>query len=477
MDKNSRKFLKVLALLLCEANNIGGMKSSASENRNLQLITQNSKNISKANKENTNWIKQNPIKSLLIGGVPIVALLTIGGILVHNCFVNNKKDTEFGKTYKNSDFSNKWEALCHFLGEKATKFVKENYPEWEKRLNSQSFRIDGRHFFSLKSIAYSLRLAAEKNYNYLDKNNNELLLGKNLGKIELQKNAHNVKERLEKVIVEDEDILRSAHRFILKNPQFSNCFGILNAGSPYRPNGGLEWGCGALEEYLSMHTTLVRDLSGKAFKVDDKNKDQGFYMEKEDYPPACRYDEDTKNKNTIMQRLERDFYYERGIMSKNVKLIRSLGDLDKYYQNDETFLWKHPDKTFAEFDPPKDGIGTVKFRVLSIVGLEDASTDQGRQPGILDECGEESEIYKKWEEVTKRQCEFVLKAFIKEKVKVPFLCAFSAGAFGGKAKMVAKCFKELLIDEGYIDHFDYVVFPIGYNENNCKAFKEIFGKK
>ena len=38
MDKNSRKFLKVLALLLCEANNIGGMKSSASGNGNLQLI-------------------------------------------------------------------------------------------------------------------------------------------------------------------------------------------------------------------------------------------------------------------------------------------------------------------------------------------------------------------------------------------------------------------------------------------------------
>lgn len=471
MDKNSKKLLKILALLLCEAGNIGGIKSSANENKNLQSITQSSKNTSKVNKENTNWIKQNPIKSLLIGSVPIVALLTIGGIIIHNCFVNNKKDTKFGKTYKNSDFSNKWEALCYFLGENATKFVKNNYPEWEKRLNSQSFRIDGRHFFSLKSIAYSLRLAAEKNYNYLDKNNNELLLGKNLGKIELQKNAHNVKERLEKVIVEDEDILRSAHRFILKNPKFSNCFGILNAGSPYRPNGGLEWGCGALEEYLSMHTTLVRDLSGKAFKVDDKNKDQGFYMEEKDYPPACKHNEDIEDGNTIMQRLERDFYYERGIMSKNVKLIRSLGDLDKYYQNDETFLWKHPDKTFAEFDPPKDGIGAVKFRVLSIVGLEDATR------GILDKYGKESKIYKKWEEVTKIQCEFVLKAFIKEKVKVPFLCAFSAGAFGGKASMVAKCFKELLIDEGYIDYFDYVVFPIGYSEDNFKAFKNEFSKK
>ena len=94
MNKNSKKLLKILALLLCEANNIGGIKSSANENRNLQLATQSSKNTSKASTEIKNWIKQNPIKSLLIGGVPIVALLTIGGILVHNCLANNKKDTE-----------------------------------------------------------------------------------------------------------------------------------------------------------------------------------------------------------------------------------------------------------------------------------------------------------------------------------------------------------------------------------------------
>ena len=474
MNKNSKKLLKILALLLCEANNIGGIKSSANENRNLQLATQSSKNTSKASTEIKNWIKQNPIKSLLIGGVPIVALLTIGGILVHNCLANNKKDTEdkvfkvFDKTYKNNEFKNKWEALCHFLGENATKFVKENYPEWEERLNHQGFQVDRRHLFSLMSIAYSLRLAAEENYNYLDKNNNELLLGKNLGKIKLQKNAHTVKERLEKVIVEDEDILRSAHRFILKNPQFSNCFGILNAGSPYRPNGGLEWGCNALEEYLSQTTTLVRDLSGKAFKADDKNKDQGFYMEEKDYPPACCSGDD---ENAVMKKLQRDFYYERGIMSRNVSLIRSLGDINQNYRSEKTFPWNNPSKTFAEFNPPKNGIGAVKFRVLSIVGLEDATR------GILDKYGKESKIYKKWEEVTKIQCEFVLKAFIKEKVKVPFLCAFSAGAFGGKASMVAKCFKELLIDEGYIDYFDYVVFPIGYSEANFKAFKNEFSKK
>ena len=474
MDKNSKKLLKILALLLCEANNIGGMKSSASENRNLQLITQNSKNISKNNEKNTNWIKKNPIKSSLIGLFGVAGLVCIGGILVRNCLAKNEIFEAFGKTYKSDEFKNKWEALCSFLGENTTEFVKENYPEWEERLNHQGFRVDRRHLFSLMSIAYSLRLAAEENYNYLDKNNNELLLGKNLGKIELQKDAHTAEDRLKKVIVEDEDILRSAHKFILKNQQFSNCFGVLNAGSPYRPNGGLEWGCNALEEYLSQTTTLVRDLSGKAFKADDKNKDQGFYMEEKDYPPACCSGDD---ENAVMKKLQRDFYYERGIMSRNVSLIRSLGDLNRYYKDDKTFPWNNPSKTFAEFDPPKDGIGAVKFRVLSIVGLEDASTDQGRQPGILDKCGEKSKIYKKWEEVTKRQCEFVLKAFIKEKVKVPFLCAFGAGAFGGKAKMVAKCFRELLIDEGYIDYFDHVVFPIGYNKNNFEAFEKAFGKK
>ena len=69
-----------------------------------------------------------------------------------------------------------------------------------------------------------------------------------------------------------------------------------------------------------------------------------------------------------------------------------------------------------------------------------------------------------------------MKGFIREGVKVPFLCAFGAGAFGGKASMVAECWRELLIDEGYIHYFDYVVFPIGYSDSNCQAFKSAFGK-
>jgi len=468
MSKNSRKIVKILTLLFCEAGNIAGAKSSTDENSNLQLITRNSKSTSKVDKKQINWIKQNPIKASLFALFGIAGL-SIGGVLIHNCLVNNKKDTEdkllevFGKIDKNNEFKNKWEALCHLLGEDTTKFVKENYPVWEKRLNCQSFRVDRCHLFSLMSIEYSLKLAAEENYNYLDKNNNELLLGKDLGKIELEKNAHTHEDRLKKVIVEDEDILRSARKFILKNPQFLNCFGVLNAGSPYRPNGGLEWGGNALEEYLSMNTSLVRDLSGKAFKAD--NKGQGFYKTKEDYPPACCSGND---ENAVMKKLERDFYYERGIISRNVRLIRSLGDVDKNYRNDKTFPWNNPSQTFGEFAPPKDGIGAVPFKILSIVGLEDSTGN------LLNTCGKESKIYKKWEEVTKTQCEFILKAFIKEGVKVPFLCAFSAGCFGGKASMVAKCFKELLIDEGYIDYFDYVVFPIGYNESNFKAFEKEF---
>ena len=35
---------------------------------------------------------------------------------------------------------------------------------------------------------------------------------------------------------------------------------------------------------------------------------------------------------------------------------------------------------------------------------------------------------------------------------------------------------DLLIDEGYIHYFDYVVFPIGYSDSNCQAFKSAFGK-
>ena len=520
MYKNSRKFLKVLALLLCEANNIGGMKSSASGNGNLQLITQNTKNINKVNKENTNLIKQNPIKALLFTLLGIAGL-SIGGALIHNYLVNNdeptfdeknvifdnseilkiiedlkKKAPEIQKASKNQDYSKfktTWEGLSYLLGEDATKFVEENYPEWKERLSKNSYKnwqyYYGYESFALMSMAFTLRLAALKKYQHDDIKNNELLLGENLPNFTLKpcNNDGNIrKKRLEKVIVEDNDILRSAHKFLLEHPDYLSVkIGFLNAGDPYDPNGFLPNHGSALEEYLSMNTSLVRDLSGKEFRKGQGK--QGFYTTRQDFPPVCNWGE-SSTIDTVRERLTgpgRDFYHQRGIMSRNVYLIRNLGDCNKNdYKNDSSFPFNVPNKYSAEFNPPKDGLGAIKFCILSIAGLEDRTKPENEK--ILNKYGKLSiskdnkkgaTVYQTWEKITKTQCEFVLKAFIKEGVRVPFLCAFGAGCFGGKASMVAKCFRELLIDKGYIDRFDRVVFPIGYDKNNFKAFESEFCKK
>ena len=150
MSKNSRKIMKILTLLFCEASSIGGMKSNADENRNLQLIAQNSKNTSKSNKENTNWIKQNPIKSLLIGLFGVAGLVLCEEIIRRNCFVNNKKDTEDKVLEVFNSYNDKWEALCKLLGKNGAEFVRKNYSEWEKRINN------GQDRFALMSIYHSL---------------------------------------------------------------------------------------------------------------------------------------------------------------------------------------------------------------------------------------------------------------------------------------------------------------------------------
>ena len=385
-------------------------------------------------------------------------------------------DASFGK---NKEFKNTWEGLKFLLGKDATKFVEENYPEWKERLTKERQSVwrgkdSDYECFALMSMAYSLRLAAIENYDHSNAENNALLFGQDLPKVNLkncQNNAEWREKRLKKVIVEDNDILRSAHGFISKHPEFANHIGVLNAGDPYEPNGFLPNYGSVLEEYLSMTTTLVRDLSGKEFRRGLGN--QGFYTTRKEFPPICGFGENVPSENEIMRRLTgpgRDFYHERGIMSRNVYLIRDLGNLDSNYQTDPDFPFRSPDKYLTKFNPPKNGIGSVKFRILSIAGLED------RSKRILNTYGKDTQIYKTWKEITKKQCEFVLKGFIREGVKVPFLCAFGAGAFGGKASMVAECWRELLIDEGYIHYFDYVVFPIGYSDSNCQAFKSAFGK-
>ena len=413
---------------------------------------------------------------MIIGLLGVAGLVAVEEVIRRNFFANNKKDAEYKEALEVfNKYGNKWDALCKLLGKNGEKFVRENYSEWKERIN------DGKDRFALMSIYHSLKLAAEKNYKHDDIKNNELLLGEHLDEIDLDKNKYTTEQRLEKVKVEDEDILRSAHKFLLEHPDYLNVkIGFLNAGSPYAPNGYIEYDGGALEEYLSTHTTLIRDLSGKAFRTEDWK--QGFYTTEKDFPGICPPSEGLPGIEVIRERLMgkgRDFYHQRGIMSHNVRLTRSLGDINKYYRTDKTFPWNSRHSVFTEFEPPKDGLGKTTFSVLTIIGLEDRSKQilnrMGKEP--ISEDNNTPTVYQTWEKITKTQCEFVLKAFIREGVKVPFLCAFGAGAFGGKASMVAKCFKELLIDEGYIDYFDYVVFPIGYSEANFKAFKNEFSKK
>ena len=454
------------------------------------------------------YIEENPVKSSITAILTLIGMYKIGTTFTNNsedlvnevekgeCADLNDKSKEIAdiiidlrkkaqKIYdashgENTEFKNTWEGLKYLLGEDATKFVIKNYPEWKERLTKerQSDWKGGKskhERFALMSMAYSLRLAAIENYDHSSTKNNELLIGENLDKPEFthcNKDDKVFKQRLNKVIVENNDILRSAHGFISEHSDLANYIGVLNAGDPYEPNGFLpNWGS-VLEEYLSMTTTLVRDLSGKEFRKGKGN--QGFYTTREEFPPICGGSEkDMPSEEIIMQRLTglgRDFYHERGIMSRNVYLIRDLGNIHNNYWTDPVFPFQNPDKYLTKFNPSKDGIGSVKFRILSIAGLED------RSRMILKKYGKDTQIYKKWKEITKKQCEFVLKAFIHEGVRVPFLCAFGAGAFGGKASMVAECWRELLINEGYIERFDYVVFPIGYSDSNCKAFKSAFEK-
>jgi len=501
---NDRKLLAVSLSVFYLASSVISPLRTCSVNQNIKKNNGIFKNIE-------DFISKNKIFILTSFGT--LAFLTSGFLILSNNNKpdRNKIDEEFpdngspdrdiseikkdllkkaSKIKEGSKcFATTWDGLCFLLGKNATEFVKENYPEWEERLSKIDHYKNWRGYryecYALMSMAFSLRLAVLENYKHDDKKNNELLFGKNLSlkNINLKScnNNNNLrKERLKKVIVEDNDILRSAHKFILNHPGFNFRIGVLSAGDPYEPNGFLPNRGSALEEYLSMITTSIYGLSGKEFRIGKGN--QGFYTTRSAFPPICTWYEKPTIEN-IRERLVgpgRDFYHERGIMSRNVRLIRNLGDCIKNnYKSDSSFSWNRPGETFAEFNPPKDGLGNTKFCILSIAGLED------RSRSILDTFGSYPIDPKKpkgptirdiWKAITKKQCEFVLKAFIAEGVKVVFLCAFGAGCFGGKASIVAKCFRELLIDEGYIDYFDYVVFPIGYDENNFEAFKAEFQK-
>lgn len=372
-----------------------------------------------------------------------------------------------------------------------------DYCEWKDRLTRRHYsRISDSAYenYALMNLAHSLRLAKAEHYDASDPKNNELMVGSpqideaNLETIEDDdEHKEKINERLDKIIVEDEDILRSAQRHFDELGLANKKFGFLNAGDPYDPNGFLPNNGSALEEYLSMNTTLCRDLSHKKFRREGNTAPDAFYTERDKaFPPVVgfpvrdpetgRYYYDNEGAWDRLTGAGRSFYHERGLMSKNVYLTRDLGDLSKRYDaEDNTSPWNNPKQRCDDFDVDRtSGLGSKPFCILSIAGLEDRSKQLLIQGGD----GHTAEEYQtKWREITMKQCEFVLKAFIKEGVQVLFLCAFGAGCFGGLASIVASCFRELLIRRGYINYFDKVVFPIGRGARNFRDFQSAFRKR
>lgn len=388
---------------------------------------------------------------------------------------------------KKSRFENNWGQLCYFLGSQENiDWVEENYPEWKERMSKGDFlspdypTICGTNLesFSLISIAYSLLSAKAEGYNPADKRNNELIVGMpdiSGAEAEVERPSGTSEEvnatRCKKVEVLPEDILCCAHEHFYEWSLKDKKIGFLNAGDPYDPNGFLPNNGSVLEEYLSNMTTLIRDLSYKAFRRGSEGcVNGGFYDTRENFPPVVCFG---RNRSDPWKRLTgegRDFYHERGIMSKKVRLMRPI-DKD---------VWRNYGPNLYNFSVDSGGLYDKEFCVLSIAGLEDRS-----KLLLCDGYGEHSAVdYRtEWKKITKKQCEFVLKSFIKEGVRVPFLCPFGAGAFGGSSLLVVQCFYELLIEEGYADYFDKVVFPVLYGADSItgkptlELFKIFFDKK
>lgn len=428
--------------------------------------------------------------------------------------------TAFGwyeaKKGERQKFDSVWEALKYLLASDAViKYVEDNYSEWKIRLSpggEYNYWVQNRykcgHYqcMQLMSIAYLLRLAALVNYHPVDSGNvrvfkeKDLKAPDDLKSLDTCEDSNSIKkERLKKVIVEDNDILRSAHRFLLNNPEYckNGAIGVLNAGDRRLTSGFIPgWGC-ALEEYLATMTTLLSDISYKAVIAGQSESDDSVFYNR-GFEAVCGFKDGRLTSDELLERarkyltgkiMPKDFYDV--LVSRNVRLIRGLGDvgIQCYYQEDESFPFNNPTNKdyISYFSPSKDGLGSISFPVVSVGGLEDRfSQNNGRrldgalkQHGdkLLDESKPElGTIRDKWKEITKRQCELVLRAFIQEGVKVPFLCAFGAGAFGGDAQLVAECWREVLITEGYINYFDKVVFPIGYDQNNYTSFMREFCK-
>lgn len=368
--------------------------------------------------------------------------------------------------------NNPREALCYLLGsQEAVDYADANYPEWKERFEKDPYNAWGDYTgyenYALMSMAYSLRLARATDYHAEDPSNNELLFKDEGLRPKCQVFWEEGDALKNKIVIENKTAVQS----IDDHYEDGKNLCALNAGDPYEPGGFLP-GCGSVvEECYSMQTDDLKDLSHKIFRGDNLNEVFGsehkFYCTRDMYAPLQNFNRLKRYGELSARNASSQTYATKGIFTHNVRFIRSPQ------------TWNNPDD-IANFDLSNSKIKNKKFSMLTIAGLEDRARnllwniDSGT--GAL--IAAESPYRELWKDITMRQCRFILNTMVNRGVDIPVLVAFTAGAFGGDAKIVADCFKKLLIDEGYANYFTKVVFAIKCASNasyNIRTFSDTFG--
>ena len=357
--------------------------------------------------------------------------------------------------------NNPREALCYLLGsQEAIDYADEHYPEWKDRLSrfpDNEWQNSAYENYALMSMAYSLRLARVNDYHAEDPSNNELLFE--------DEGVHNTRqfyweedknELRRKIVIENKTAVQSIDDHYEDGQRLC----ALNAGDCYEPGGFLPGRGSVVEESYSMQTDDLKDLSHAFFRGSNINEVFGpqhkFYCTREMYAPLHYFDLSERCDELGRRNASLHTYATKGIFSNHVRFIRSPR------------TWGTPND-IANFSLDGSKIGKKEFSMLTVVGLEDRAID------LLFLEGPYREL---WKDITMRQCRFILNTMVNRGVDIPVLAAFTAGAFGGDAKIVADCFKTLLIDEGYANYFTKVVFAIKCASNasyNIKTFSETFG--
>lgn len=90
-------------------------------------------------------------------------------------------------------------------------------------------------------------------------------------------------------------------------------------------------------------------------------------------------------------------------------------------------------------------------------------------------CYDENKVI----EVMRKRCRRILEVCLSNDIKTIVLGAFGCGVFGNRAENISEIFRKLIVDEGYGEYFDKIIFAImttgnGYTLN---TFKQAFNKK